>query len=129
MASELAWRHTATGETIYATIRTAARTYWYTVTPELEALTVAHWADYDIALTESPASSYFYVGDWPVALDTNGWFWIDIFKRAGGSPAIGDTLVGGMVVYWNGATANPWSTDSVQIGVVALANRLATSRP
>ena len=83
MASEIHWVHTATGATVYATIRSAARTYWYTVTPALEALTMAHWADYDIALTETPASSFFHVGDWPAALTTVGFYWVDVFSQAG----------------------------------------------
>jgi hypothetical protein len=116
MASEITWRHTATGATVYATIRTEARTMWYTVTPALEALTVAHWTSYAIALTETPGSSYFYVGTWPAALSTPGWYWVDLYQQAGGSPAIGDTLAGGMMAWWNGTTLRPQAADATQIG-------------
>lgn len=119
MANEIAWRHSATGKTVYATIRSAARTYWYTVTPALETLTVAHWADYDIALAEAPASSYFYVGTWPATLTTVGWYWLDIYEQAGAGPAIGDTLIGGIVGYWNGTALLPWAADTTQVAGTA----------
>ena len=119
MANEVSWRHTATGKTVYVTIRSAARQMWYTVTPELEALTVAHWADYDVALTESPADSYFYVGTWPAGLATAGWYWVDVYEQAAASPAIDDTIIGLIVGYWNGTTLSPWAADTVQIGGTA----------
>ena len=54
MASELSWRAGDTGSTVYCTIRAAARTYGNG--SALETLAVANWGDYDIALTETPAS-------------------------------------------------------------------------
>ena len=126
MASELIWTHTGTGKTVYVTIRSAVRTYWYTVTPELEALTMAHWADYDIALTETPASSFFYVGDWPAALTTVGFYWVDVFEQAGVGPVrADDTLIGGIIGYWNGTAVLPWAADVTQIsGDSTAADRL-----
>jgi len=117
MASEISWRHSATGATLYATIRTAARTMWNG--SSLEALTVANWGDYDIALTETPASSYFYVGSWPAALSTAGWYWVDIFAQAGESPAISDTLQATMLGYWDGTTFSPWSGNTSQVAGTA----------
>jgi hypothetical protein len=120
MASELHWVHTGTAKTVYATIRSAARAYWYTVTPALEALNMAHWADYDIALTETPASSYFYVGDWPAALTTAGFYWVDIFEQAGAGPVrADDTLLGGIIGYWTGTALLPWAADTTQVGGTA----------
>lgn len=116
MASEISWRHTATGDTLYVTIRNAARLYWYTVTPALEALTVAHWSSYDISLSESPASSYFYVGDWPSSLVTPNWYYVDIFKQIGGGQAIGDTLVATIFGWWDGTTFKPMADDAVALG-------------
>ena len=109
MASELSWRHTATGKTMYATIRSAARTYWHTDgTPGLETLTVAHWANYAIALTETPGSSYFYTGSWPAALTTAGFYWLDVYEEpAGAGAAISDSIVGLMLGYWNGTAFLP----------------------
>lgn len=118
MASELSWRHVNTGSTVYVTIRSAARTYWNG--SALEALTVANWANYDIALTETPASSYFYVGTWPAALTTAGWYWADVYEQAGAAPAISDLLVGTIVGHWNGTTFLPWATDTRQWEGVAV---------
>jgi hypothetical protein len=116
MASELSWRGVGTGVTVYATIRSSARTMWNTAgTPALEALTVANWADYDIALAESPASSYFYVGTWPATLTTAGWYWLDIYQQPGATPAISDTLLGTLIGYWDGTSFLPWADDARQI--------------
>jgi hypothetical protein len=106
-ANELFWRDTKTGQTEYATIRNASRQYWNTQTPALESLTVANWANYAVTLSETPASSYFYVGSWPAALSTAGWYWVDVFEQAGGSPAISDTLVGTYDAYWDGSNFAP----------------------
>lgn len=119
MAAEINHRHSATGETLYATIRKPSGTYWNTAgTPNFETLTVANWGDYDVALSESPASSYFYVGTFP-AVSGNmvaGWYWVDVFKRAGGSPAIGDVLQASYFGYWDGTTYKWWGEDTVAVG-------------
>lgn len=114
MSNELSWRHSATGETVYATIRSAARTMWNG--SALEALTVANWGDYDIALAETPASSYFHVGDWPAGLSTPGWYWVDIYVQAGASPDISDTLAGTLYGYWDGTKFEPAGGDVRQMG-------------
>jgi len=115
MAGELSWRHTTTGKTLYVTIRAADKTYWYITGSALEALDVTHWANYAIALTETPASSYFYVGTWPAGLTTAGFYWVDIFQQKSGSAAIGDTIVGGLIVSWDGTTAKPWGVDVTHV--------------
>lgn len=117
MASELSWRETVTGNTDYATIRSAARQMWSTAgSPALENLTVANWANYAISLSESPASSYFYVGNWPAGLTTAGWYWVDVYKQVGGSPAISDTFLGTLIGWWNGTVFTPWSGDAASVG-------------
>ena len=120
MAAEITWRHSATAKTVYATIRSAARLMWNTAgTPAFEALTVANWADYDIALTESPADSYFYVGTWPAGVSTDSWYWLDVYEQAGAGPAIADTLIGGIIGYWDGTVLSPWAADTVQVAGTA----------
>ena len=114
MANEISLRHSATGENLYFTVRSLACTYWNG--SSLETLVVAYWANYDIALSESPASSYFFTGDWPSGLSTAGWYWLDIFKRAGGSPAIGDAIQASYFGYWDGTTFKFWGEDTIQIG-------------
>lgn len=123
MANEIQWRGTETGETLYATIRSASGTQWNTAgTPNFEAVTAANWADYDIALAES-SGNYFYVGTFP-AISGNmvaGWYWVDIYKQAGGTPAITDVLQGTIVGYWNGTSLLPWAADAQEwkSGVIA----------
>jgi hypothetical protein len=131
MASEVSHRHTATGETLYFTIRNVSRQMWNTAgTPNFETLTVANWADYDVALTESPASSYFYAGTFPAISGnmTAGFYWVDVFKRIGGSPAISDTLLASYWGYWDGTTYKWWAGDTTHIGGdVDSATRLSLS--
>jgi len=121
MANELAHRYSLTGRTLYATIRSVARTYWNTSgTPALETLTVANWANYAVALTETPSASYFYVGTWPAGLTTVGWYWIDIYERIGGTAAISDTLVATYYGYWDGTTLQPNASDLQTIKTQAI---------
>ena len=119
MANEVSHRHSATGSTLYFTIRSVARTMWSTAgTPNFETLTVANWANYKVALSESPASSYFYTGTFP-AITGNmvaGWYWADIFLQAGGSAAISDTLVASYFGYWDGTTYKWWGDDEIAVG-------------
>ena len=116
MASEISHRHTATGDTLYFTIRNVSRQMWNTSgTPAFESLTVANWGDYDIALSESPASSYFHVGTMPAV--TEGWYWVDLFKQVAGSPAISDTMVASYFGYWDGTTFKWWADDAVTANV------------
>jgi len=124
MANEVSYRHTATGETLYFTIRNTARQMWNTAgTPAFETLTVANWTDYDIAMSESPASSYLYAGDFP-AVSGNmvaGLYWVDIYKRAGGSPAISDVLQGSFFGYWDGTAYKFWADDLIPTGMSGVA--------
>ena len=104
MANELAYRHDLPGRTVYATVRNESRQMWSTVASALEALTVANWANYVLALTETPASSYLYVGNWPVLLTTEAYYWIDYYERVGAAPAINDDLVATLLCYWDGTS-------------------------
>lgn len=120
MASELSWRHTATGATLYATIRDASRQYWSTAgSPAFEALTVANWANYALTGSETPSSGYFYVFTWPTGLTSAGWYWVDLYVRAGGAPAISDTLAATLLGYWDGTKFSPEATDAVHVGGTA----------
>jgi len=128
MASEIAWRHSGTAKNVYVTIRNSARLYWNkdTDAPALEALAIANWynaaatdGNYWIALTETPGSSYFYVGDWPALLTAVGFYWLDVYERVGATPAISDTLIGGIIGYWNGTALLPWAADTEQVGGTA----------
>jgi hypothetical protein len=99
MAGEIQYLHNATGASLYVTIRTAAGTMWNG--SAFEARTVANWGNYDIALTETPASGLLYVGTFPAGV-TAGWYWLDVY--VGASPAITDPAPATMHGYWDGTT-------------------------
>jgi hypothetical protein len=121
MSAEIQWRGTETVVTLYATIRSKTGTQWRTDSSAFEAVTAANWANYDIALAES-SGNYFYTGDFP-AITGNlvaGWYWVDIYKRAGATPAITDTLQGTIVGYWDGTGLLPWESDVRAIATNAI---------
>ena len=104
MAAELSFRHTGTGKTMKATIRKASTVggkvqMWQTAgLPGWEDLAVANWANYILTMTETPASSYAYVGSWPAALGTAGWYVVDFYDGA----TIAGTLAGSFLGFWDG---------------------------
>ena len=120
MANEISWRHTTTGSNLYVTIRSAAHTYWSAATSGLEALTVANWANYVVNLSESPTGSYFYTGSWPTGLATPGWYWVDVYTRAGASGAISDTIRASLLGYWNGTSFAPQDANASTISSAAI---------
>ncbi len=133
MANEVSHRHSATGENLYFTIRKGSGQMWNTAgTPNFEALTVLNWGDYDIALAETPASSYFYVGTMPPIAGNfvAGYYWIDVFKRAGGSPAIADVIQASYWGYWDGTTFKFWADDTTHIsGTLQTAKDVGNALP
>lgn len=117
MAGEIQYRGTETGVTLYATIRSKTGTQWNTAgTPNFEAVTAANWADYDVALAET-TGNYFYVGTFPAIAGNMvaGWYWVDVFKRAGGTPAITDALQGTIIGYWDGTNLLPWAGKTQEV--------------
>ena len=109
MANELSHRHTATGSTLYVTIRDTSRQMYNGV--GWESCTAANWTDYDVALTEGGATNnYLYSGDFPAV--SAGWYWVDVFEQAGGSPVISDDLLASYFGYWDGTTFAWWSQNT-----------------
>jgi len=90
--SKIQWRGDTTGSTIYATVQNTSGEYYQTTTGTFVSLVVANWANYDVPLTETPASSYWYLSDWP-DVDYPAYYTINLFLQAGGAPAISDTLL------------------------------------
>lgn len=102
MAGEIQLPHSATGDTLYALVRNTVGQVWSTVGSSFGAYATANLADYDIAMTEQGTASRFYVGNFPAA--AAGSYGVTVYKRAGGAPAEGDTLVGSGTVEWNGTS-------------------------
>lgn len=112
MANEIVIPYT-TGNNLYAFVVSATGQFWNTSgTPAFEAFASGHWSVYAIALTES-GSSGLYFGSFPAVIA--GTYSMLAYKRAGGSPAVGDLPVG--VEYnfgWNG-TVQVTQSDIRQI--------------
>jgi hypothetical protein len=115
----ITWRGVATGVVNYFTIRRVTDNQYSIVAgATFEALTVANWANYITNMTESPGSSYFYSATFPIN-PAAGWYYLDIFRRATGSPAISDALVGTLYGYWDGTKFEPAGGDIKQVLGVA----------
>ena len=111
----ITWRGIVTGATNYLTVRRATDNQYSIVAgATFEALTVANWANYVVNMTESPASSYFYSVTFPIN-PAQGWYYVDIFNRSGGSPAISDPIIATMYGYWNGVKFEPAGGDIYQV--------------
>ena len=89
MANEIQFRGPRTGDTLYAVIRRQSDAKMWNGSA-FETLVVANWATYDIALTETPASSYLYLADWPAGISAAAAYQITIFNQAGVTPATTD---------------------------------------
>ena len=93
MSSELQFRNTATGDTVYV-VAIYENAKWVNDTNEmLETFDETNWTEYAISLPETAAGSYFYVADFPTWNTTAGIYYIIPFKQLGGSPAITDEIL------------------------------------
>jgi hypothetical protein len=107
MAGELRHLHSHSEANIYALlwqfnedqVRDVVAGAW-------ETFSVGSLGDYDIAYTETPASSRRYQADMPAGV-LAGDFTIEVFERAGGSPAITDTLLARQDYTWDGTDLEP----------------------
>jgi hypothetical protein len=116
MANEIQWSGILTGATEYFCIRKPGTyQYWNTNAAAFENFTVANWnaGYYAIALTETPSGGYHYQGDWPAGVNTAGYYYVEVYKRVGGSVAIGDKAakMGEMLGYWNGTIYRAYRSD------------------
>ena len=121
MAGELQFRHSATGATLYAVIRSHI-TGQVVVQADgsLETQVNANWGTYDITLTETPAGGYYYVGDMPAA--SSGLYVGEVYLQVGGAPATTDTIVGwfSLPFTWNGTAVvspTPYAASDVAGGL------------
>lgn len=92
MAGEVTLVAPSMPATAYFVVRNSSGQYWYTVTPAFEAYNAAHWTDYDVALAQD-GSSQNYTGTFPSAI-TTGVYQLSAYAQSGGSPAVGDVLIG-----------------------------------
>lgn len=97
MANEIDYRHSATGSTLYM-VRKKGGQVWNGTT--LVTMVVADWVSYAGTLTETPASSYRYLGSL-TGLPSGDWV-IEIYLQAGASPAITDSILASGDTTWDG---------------------------
>jgi hypothetical protein len=88
-----------TGNTLYAHIRDRQGAVWNGAS--FESYNSANWSSYDIALTEDASSGYYKVA-FPAAPANK--YTIVIYAQAGGSPALGDSIVGTGSIKWDGTS-------------------------
>jgi hypothetical protein len=93
----------ATGQTLYGTVKNSAGQVWRPATSAFETYSAANWANYAtaIALTEMGATGE-YTGDFPTGITTAGTYAITV--RVGASPAVSDTVISMGTINWNGAS-------------------------
>lgn len=107
MANELGLTYSATGQNLYARLFNASQQVWSTVAAAFVPFVVADVGNYDLPLTETPAGSYLYAGDFPSVITAAGNYEWRAFLREGGTPAITDPLVWEEEIEWAGAAATP----------------------
>jgi len=95
-----------TGQTLYAVITNSVGQYY---NPALnggvggfEAGVATNWTTYAIPLTEQIAGSGKFAGIVPPGISSTGNIGVDLRRRGGAAPAVGDTNVGGRDVAWTG---------------------------
>jgi len=84
--------------TLYATVRNAGGQYYNGAA--FENFTLANWANYAIAMAETPAGGYLYLGNFPALAAGN--YQVDVYQRAGAAAAVGDTILAGGSYNWSG---------------------------
>ena len=126
MSGEYQIRWHETGVTLYACLVNPAGQWWNG--SAFETFVVANWTTYDITLTETPASSYFYVGDHPAALTDT--YSVMVYKQVAGAPAITDYLVGSGEITWDGGEEiTPYSDYLDENNVLNVYNEIPEPEP
>jgi len=104
MANEIKYLHDDGAETVYAIVRDMADE-WY-VAATAEAFDDTHWATYDITLTNEDATyNTVAIGTFPAV--AAGYYWIDVYLQATGTPAKTDHRLASRLVYWDGTALTP----------------------
>lgn len=106
MANEIAVRLSGTGDTIYAQIMNASGELYNGSAFEDPA--DANWGNYDLPMTEAGTATRIYRCTMPAV--AAGVYTLLVYKQAGASPAIDDTLVASGEMQWDGNSEVPLSS-------------------
>lgn len=87
-----------TGRTLYAVILNTSAQFWNG--SAFETYNASNWATYDVALTELGVSG-IYTATFPASISA-GKYEVITFDQAGGSPAVGDEIVGTATFEYDG---------------------------
>lgn len=112
MAGEIQFAYGATGETVYAVLRNSVGELWNTAGAAFEVFNASNWSDYDIAVSEQGATGY-YTGNFPSV--SAGSYSLEVRKRAGGSPATTDSIVGAGSLLWDGAALTGFNDKAILV--------------
>ena len=101
MAKEIQLAHGVTGRTLYAVVRDTVGQVWNG--SAFETYAGGNWTTYAVTMAEETTggSSGYYRGDFPTV--AAGVYSVEVRWRAGGSPALTDSVVGTGVVEWDGS--------------------------
>lgn len=116
MAGEFYCRAAVTGETVYAIQKKFGDlTVWNG--SAFVTFVNANLATYVQALTETPAASYIYRGDYDAGLPA-GTFVIEYYQQVGASPALEDALIGVETRIYDGTALVPPAVPGAGTGVI-----------
>ena len=113
MAKEIQLAHGVTGRTLYAVVRDTVGQVWNG--SAFETYAGGNWTTYAVTMAEETTggSSGYYRGTFPTV--AAGVYSVEVRWRAGGSPALTDSVVGTGRLEWDGSA------------VAAVSSRLAAS--
>jgi len=89
---------TQSGLNLYSIIRNSSGDVWNG--SAFVTYNSANWSTYAVTMTEQTSSGY-YKATFPAAI-TTGKYSFMVHQRLGGSVALGDYIIGGGQIYWNG---------------------------
>jgi len=117
MANELTFHSAAnSGDTLYAQVENMVGQVWNG--SAFEAPVHGNWATYDIAMSEQATSTGIFRAAMPAA--AAGAYSFVVRLQAGGSPAVGDVVLGSSAVFsWSGSVVTELDTAIAELGVAA----------
>ncbi len=102
------------GNTLYAIIFSPEGKVWNNLTSAFENAESTNWINYAVTMTESDNSG-IYIGNFPVAITSAGFFPYDVRVQSGGSPVVADFTVATGSVNWTGSNESVGGTYLISL--------------